>query len=138
MRIHRMRVIAAVALVLVTLTAAAHASQKSRPVPRGAARPTLPSETFSVSGFFTGAVASGMVVNGTGLQLAPEAVVYEIGRGVVPQGTFFRDRMVCLSGTQVGNTLLVRSVMVRPPVDARILAGDASNGIREKDPNSPR
>jgi hypothetical protein len=82
-------------------------------------RPTMPRpaavETFAISGTCSGAIATEVSVGGTVYRLAHGAFIYELGRGLVPLGTAYYDRVVTITGRNVRGTLMVDNVLVRPP-----------------------
>lgn len=88
---------------------AADARQRKAP-PR--ARPSAAIQTFS--GVCAGPIAGEMRVSGTVYRVSPDVRIYEIGRGAVPAGTSYYDRVVTVSGTKVRDTFIVQSVVVRP------------------------
>ena len=109
---HRLGLSLVFALTLVAVLApraGADARQrKAAPSPRARA------QVVTVSGRCSGPIGSEMRVGGTAYRVAPDVRIYEIGRGVVPGGTPYFDRVVTVSGIQVRSTFIVQSVVVRP------------------------
>lgn len=75
----------------------------------------LQTPQFSDCGEFSGAIGGEIMLHGTRYRLADNATIYQIGGGLVPQGTVFDLRMVTVLGTVRGNSKIVHSVLVRPP-----------------------
>lgn len=123
------------ALSLVVLTGAS--PQKTRPPGRGIMRPVAAGALFETSGRFTGALGGEIQMNGASLPVAETAMIYEIGVGRLPVGSFVNDRVVYLSGTQVNGRIVIRQVIVRPPLDVRGF-GDGSQFVREQTTPGPR
>ncbi len=71
-------------------------------------------EIVTFSGSCSGPIAGEIRVAGASYRVSPNVRIYEIGRGVVPSGTAYYDRIVTVSGTRVRDTFLVQSVVVRP------------------------
>lgn len=78
-------------------------------------RPAAAVETFAVSGTCSGAISTEVSVGGTSYRLSYGALIYELGRGLVPVGTAYYDRVVTVSGRVVRGTYIVDNVLVRPP-----------------------
>jgi hypothetical protein len=94
-------------------------------------RAATPVVTFS--GTCSGPIAGEVVVAGTRYRVSPNVRIYEIGRGVVPAGTSYFDRVVTVSGVRVRDTFIVQSVVVRP--DAWPSSGA---GVGVEPENAPR
>jgi len=99
--------------VLATFAPVAGAELRMRrPTPP---RPVAAVETFALSGTCSGAISTEVVVGGTSYRLSYRALIYELGRGMVPIGTAYYDRVVTVSGHVVRGTYIVDNVLVRPP-----------------------
>lgn len=101
----------ALALALVAALAAAPAGARERV---SAGNEFLRGQPFIVTGLSSDRVQGDIVLDGVTYRIAPEARIYEVGRGFVPQGTSFALRTISLSGRNVRGTMMVYSVMVRP------------------------
>lgn len=100
------------ALALVaTLAPRAGAEVRGR---RPGARPAKQVETFVLSGTCSGTIDREIRVDGATYFVSPDARIFEIGRGEVPAGSAYWDRMVTLTGVKVRGTLVVQRVTVRP------------------------
>ena len=98
--------------VLVTTQAGAESRRRILP-----SDPVPGPEMFSLSGSCSGFFAGELRIDGVSYRLAPGARIYEVGRGFLPSGTSLADRVVCISGTKLGATLVAGSVLVRPAPD---------------------
>jgi hypothetical protein len=97
-----------------------------------------PSPGFDVSGEFTGTLGGEILLAGVSYRLASDAVVYEIGRGLLPLGTMVVDRHVFLSGLGSDESGLIRMVIVRPPDDPRLAKRAPTIHTRLEDDASPQ
>lgn len=77
-----------------------------------------PVQALNTSGQYTGMLGGEILLGGNSYQLAPDAIIYEIGNGFLPAGTVVANRYVFLSGTKSGDTNLVDLVIVRPASDS--------------------
>lgn len=112
---HRIGTTLGIALALAgAIVTAPDAAPRTRQI---VTSPLMRAETFSVSGRASGPVAGEIRVDGIAYRLAPDARIYEVGRGFVPGGTAYVDRVVNVSGVKVRSTLVVHSVLVRPAPD---------------------
>lgn len=100
---------------------------------KGAPRPRAATPIVTFSGTCSGPIASEVLVAGTRYRVSPNVRIYEIGRGVVPAGTSYFDRVVTVSGVRVRDTFIVQSVVVRP--DAWPSSGA---GVGVEPENGPR
>jgi hypothetical protein len=105
------------ALALALTVTCASAAGPARPRPIGKAGPLLQAQPFLVSGEFTGPIGGEIRIDGVSYRLATDALVYEIGKGVVPLGTVVDGRVLCLSGLK------------RPEIDVAMLGTDPSSHI---------
>lgn len=86
----------------------------------------LPVDGFGVSGEFTGTL-NGTIQMGTDtFLLSPDVIVYEIGTGMLPQGTIVTDRYVYLSGSQAG---MINMVIIRPASESGPDPSDPENHV---------
>ena len=119
---------AALAFAL-TAISVANTGADSR-LPRGRAAASRPSQSFDVSGVFTGVFGREIQLGTASYRLAPNAMVYEIGRGLLPLGTLVTDRYVFLSGLGSEDAGLVYMVIVRPAAEMWPDKGDPESHIR--------
>jgi hypothetical protein len=112
------------ALTLVALLATAAGAEMRRSwQPAGSlSRP----QPFTISGQSSGPIEGEIQVDGTSYRLARDARIYEVGRGFVPAGTSYYDRVLCISGMKWRNTLVVYNVLVRPAPDPAASMAQAS------------
>ena len=134
---NRIGICIAVALGIWVSAPIASIADGRRPPGRGISRKAVDSESFSISGAFSGALRGDILVDSVVYRLAPTAVVYEIGRGLVPLGTAFGDRVVILTGQPEGGAIVVYSVIVRPGVDRRSAGDGESPDVHVKAEGSP-
>ncbi|HTQ47688.1 MAG TPA: hypothetical protein VMI75_33255 [Polyangiaceae bacterium] len=100
------------ALMALALVLAAAVPGRAETVRRGPIRMAEPADIFTASGELSGTLDPDFPVNGVMYHLSPDALIYEIGRGIIPPGSFIGDRMVFVAGPATGNT--VTTVIVRP------------------------
>lgn len=125
--------------IAVVLTAFSIANTGAAPsatwIKRGAPRP---SSNFGVSGEFTGNLVGNLLMDGVSYRLAPDAILYEIGHGLLAPGTLVPNRHVFLSGQKLGDLLVVTTVIVRPFEDMRASRGDTDGQVQVMDSATPR
>ena len=97
-----------------TLVVAAGADEARRPPHGSMTNALLRMQPFGVSGQYSGTLAGEIRIDGISYRLSPDATIYEIGRGLVPQGTAVEYRYVYLSGLKVRGSMLVYGVILRP------------------------
>jgi hypothetical protein len=95
--------------VPVAITAADSGSQRDRATRRHAT-----TQSFDVSGEFTGTLDGEIQLGGVWYRLAADAILYEIGSGLLPSGTMVVDRHVFLSGMGSEDTGSITMVIVCP------------------------
>lgn len=95
------------------LVTAAVAGENAR-LRRTLASPRLQSRVTTFSGQLNGPIASEMRVDGVTYRVAPDVRIFELGRGAMPSGTSYFDRVATVSGVRVRETFIVQSVIVRP------------------------
>ena len=122
-----------VILALVTLAALAPNAGADARLRKAAPRARVPSPIVTFSGTCSGPIAREIRVAGASYRVSPDVRIYEIGRGVVPAGTAYFDRVVTVSGRKVRDTFIVESVVVRP--DAWPSSG---SGLGVEPETSPR
>lgn len=103
-----------VVLALAMLAALAPAAGADARLRKAAPRPRAQAAIVSFSGTCSGPIGDEIRVAGTSYRVSRNVRIYEIGRGVVPRGTAYWDRMVTVSGAKVRETFIVQSVVVRP------------------------
>jgi hypothetical protein len=109
---HRFGPTLAIAIAIVaTLAPRAGADARQR---KASASARARAEVVTFSGACSGAIAGEMRVAGLSYRVSPNVRIYEIGRGVMPGGTAYYDRVVTVSGIKVRDTFVVQSVVVRP------------------------
>lgn len=109
---NRLGITLGLALALgIVLTTAAGAEFRLR---KGLSNPLLRGQTFVLAGRVSGPIANEIRIDETTYMVAPDAQIYEIGRGIVPSGTSYYDRIVSVTGIKVRGTLVVTGVTVRP------------------------
>lgn len=114
----------AVALALVAVLATQASADARQRKAAARSRPAPPTVVFS--GTCTGLFAGEITVDGSRYRLANDAHLYEVGRGDLPAGSSLYDRIVTVTAMSVRNTLVVKSVVVRPPAG---FGGDAPVGV---------
>lgn len=124
---NRLGITLGLALALGTvLTTAAGAEFRLR---KGLSSPLLRAQTFVLAGRVSGPIANEIRIDETTYMVSPDAQIYEIGRGIVPSGTSYYDRIVSVTGIKWRNTLVVTSVTVRP----YSYPGSGTVGIQDAD-----
>ena len=101
-------------------------NRKPKPVKRATPR----AESFVMSTLYSGALRGQIVANGEVLVVSDKATVYEVGNGLVPQGTRVRERVIQLSGAREDGRYVVHSISVRPLT--RQITGDGSEFLKER------
>jgi hypothetical protein len=91
-----------------------------------------------VGGEFSGTIGGEMVINGLPYRLATNAIVYQIGTGLIPLGTTVQDRSVTLSGLKMNNTTVIYSVSVRPAGEMTFETADMSDKVHIANPSIPK
>lgn len=109
----RIGILLGIALTLPVTTLSASGASSPRKL-RPEVKALLQARTFADAGEFSGELAGTITVNGTVYRLAPEVMIYEIGRGRMPSGTLVYRRMMALSGVTVGGSAIVHQIIVRP------------------------
>ena len=84
----------------------------------------LKAQPVSFSGEFSGALRGEISVGGVRYRLAPDATVYEVGRGSLPLGTMLDGRLLSLNGLKYGDRVVVYGVVVRPASDVALSGSD--------------
>lgn len=130
---HRPGVSLALALTIAAVLVTAAGAGETARQRKAPSSPRLRAQVVTFSGSLSGPIADGMRVGGIAYRVAPDVRIFEIGRGVVPAGTSYFDRVVTVSGIKVRDTFVVQSVLVRP--DA--WAGSGGGAGVESD-SSPR
>lgn len=108
-------------------------TRPARPAASAAAGPS-----FILSGEFSGIVAGQLIVDGKPYRLSPEANIYEVGKGAVPIGTAYSNRIVFISGVQTSGAAIVSSVIVRPARNMALAGVDMSVFVHVKADGGPR
>jgi hypothetical protein len=129
---HRPGTSLALALAFVAVLAAQAAADTR--LRRPAARPRPAPESVVFSGTCTGAFAGEITVDGRSYRLAQDVHLYEVGRGTLPAESSLFDRVVTVTAIKVRNTLIVKSVVVRPAAVPGMTGGV---GVRDAN-QSPR
>jgi hypothetical protein len=102
----------ALLFVLSTVPAGNAAADSATRRDRTTQRDAAPS--FDVSGEFTGTLDGEIQLGGVWYRLATDAILYEIGSGLLPSGTMVVDRHVFLSGMGSVDTGSITLVIVCP------------------------
>jgi len=106
----------------------------------GRARANDPStpESFSLSTEYTGSLVGDIRIGGRTYRLAPGAVCYELGAGVIRPETVLANRQVFVTGWLRNDVGLIQMVVVRP---ARGLWDERQTGsptIRTRPADAPQ
>ena len=127
------------ALLAISLIAPpAPAAAKTRHSVRGGVRAHPQSASFSVSGRFSGTIGGDIILDGVVYRLTTGASIYELGRGMLPPGTFISDRVIFLSGARQSNGMAVSSVIVRPADPVGLIGQGTSPFVHEQTDGSPQ
>lgn len=125
---------------LLTAAVAPDADAQSRTYqPRkkpAAAPPSLP--RFALSGDFSGSLTGEIYLDGKAYRIAPDASIYEIGKGLVPLGTSYSNRRIFVSGVQTAGPAVIYSISVRPARNMALSNVDMSVFVKEQPANAPR
>ncbi len=97
---------------------------------------TLP--RFALSGDFSGSLTGEIYIEGKAFRIAPDASIYEIGKGLVPLGTSYSNRRIFVSGVQTAGPAVIYSVNVRPARNMALSNVDMSMFVKEKPASAPR
>lgn len=111
---NRPAVALAVVVVLGVAMLAAHGAEAGPRKTSRAARTLLAAPSFTDAAEFSGTIDGELYVNGTRYRLAPDAVIFEVGVGVVPRGSYYSGRVVSVSGVAQRRQMMVQTVIVRP------------------------
>jgi hypothetical protein len=68
---------------------------RKKPVPAASSLPR-----FALSGDFSGSLTGEIYIEGKAFRIAPDASIYEVGKGLVPLGTSYSNRRIFVSGVQ--------------------------------------
>ena len=128
---NRLGTFLAVALALAAVLASPSGAEDRRH--KAPDSPLLRAQAFTLAGRLTGSIGTQIQIDGTTYRVSPDASVYEVGRGRVPSGTAYYDRVVSVTGLKWRNTLVVYSVTVRPAT-----VPGMSGAVGVDDGNSPR
>lgn len=101
------------ALVACALLADAASAKPRRPDQRRET-PVARSLAFHAAGDFSGTIGETIVVNGVSYWVAPDAMIYQVGRGPLQRGAFVGYAHLHVSGEIRGRTQAVTQIMVRP------------------------
>ncbi|MBI5169270.1 MAG: hypothetical protein HZA61_07260 [Candidatus Eisenbacteria bacterium] len=103
--------------------------------PPGPVAPAYP--TFAATGEWGGVLSGEIVLNGRPYRIAPSAAIYEVGRGPMPVGTSYANRMLFVTGFESSTGSIVTSVIVRPARDVALGGTDGSMFIKVRPIDSP-
>jgi hypothetical protein len=98
----------------------------------------LRAQPFSLGGQFSGTLGGEILIGGVGYRLAPDALIYQVGTGLLPAGTVVEDRYLSVMGLKLRNSTLVYSVIVRPADELNMSDEDLSSHIHILDDSAPR
>ena len=76
--------------------------------------PKKTSASFAVSGTFSGTLAGEMKLKDTSFRIAPNTVIYVVGKGPSDSGTYVSNRSVYVSGVKENGILVARMIIIRP------------------------
>ena len=93
---------------------------------------------FCASGTFSGVLEGHITLGGVTYEVAPEAAIYEIAKGVAEQGMIVNERAIYVSGKMLGDTPTVFTVIVRPPAKGNLLSSDSSSRVHVLSPGAPQ
>jgi hypothetical protein len=117
----------ALALVVMLATTAGAEEHRHKTVSSPLAR----AQAFKLAGRCSGPIDGQIVIDGVSYRVSPDVRIFELGRGAVPRGTAYYDRVVTVTGLKWRETLVVYSVLVRPD------AYSASGTVGVKEGSSP-
>jgi hypothetical protein len=130
---NRIGLILAIALTLPVATTAVFGGEFGGRRHRPHAQTLLDADRFADVGVFTGALEGIIVLNGTPYRLAPNVCIYDVGRGVLPVGTFLGGCLVACSGVTLRGYQVVDQIIVRAGVDDRAVDTAPIRAVRTED-----
>jgi len=128
--------VAVVALALLAATGPADAQfflgRKETP------QPIRRTQTFSVSGIFSGQMSGQILVDGVAYRLAGEPRVYLMGVGFVSLASLPIGARVTLTGPGTPETGFVRGILVRPLDEESRAGANLESKVRERTAPKPQ
>jgi hypothetical protein len=118
----------AVAGLVLLVAAAAHADPRTRQ-----RQPARRNATFNFSGVFSGVLDGKILIGDRAFPLSESARFYLLGTGPVEIQRLPIGARVFASGTSMGETGVVRRVVVRPAGESREPTGPASSYVRVRE-----
>lgn len=106
---------------------------RKKPVPAASSLPR-----FALSGDFSGTLTGEIYIEGKAFRIAPDASIYEVGKGLVPLGTSYSNRRIFVSGVQTAGPAIIYSISVRPARNIALTNVDMSVFVKEKPASAPR
>jgi hypothetical protein len=110
---HRFGIVLGIAVCLALATGLAFGGDLKVRKHRREVKSLLAAPTFSAAGEFSGALEGTLVINGSPYELAPNAWIYDVGRGALPVGTFVERGFVACSGVMAGGSRIIYHVILR-------------------------
>jgi hypothetical protein len=130
---NRIGLILAIALTLLVATTSVFGGEFGGRRHRPHVQSLLQADPFADVGEFTGALEGIIVLNGTPYRLAPNVRIYDVGRGVLPAGTFLGGYIVTCSGVTLRGSQVVDQIIVRAGANGRVVDAAPIRSVRIED-----
>jgi hypothetical protein len=130
---NRIGLILVIALTLPVATNAVFGGEFGGRKHRPHVQALLDADRFADVGVFTGALEGIIILNGTPYRLAPNVCIYDVGRGVLPVGTFLGGYLVACSGITLRGSQVVDQIIVRAGANDRVIDTAPIRAVRIED-----